>query len=155
MTLLRVYFFARRTSRHDGHGCPLKTAWPTVFCQAYIKRLTVVSSCIATFQWLRALVHLHCCITIGREIINTWCSCRSVKADLPWSRKKFDIKTFIAIRPIETFLNYVIINLLHSLVYMCVYLSAQAHIWMKVYIIYPGPRIVLMTALGFQCRFYK
>ena len=39
--------------------------------------------CIPFYDLLRALVHLHCDVTIGTETITTGCSCRSFKGDSP------------------------------------------------------------------------
>ena len=48
----------------------------------------LVPSCIAMHDWLRALMHLHCDITIVMSKMKTWCSYRSFKGDLPCLKMK-------------------------------------------------------------------
>ena len=76
---------ANKTSRHHHHRFNCETARQTA-----INKSTVVTSCIARYDWLRALASWH----HDRDVIDqTLCCCRSFKGDLPCFERKFNIKT--------------------------------------------------------------
>ena len=77
-------FFADMILPYDSHRIDM-TVSPRTYQRGYQH---VVVMLYNVWDWLRALVHLHCDIMITTSKTKTWWSCRSLGVDLPCLRKK-------------------------------------------------------------------